>query len=117
VVTTNVAQRNVVISLGSVACGTPLAVTRTLRLDIVKAYVQGSCKIMYKRIGYFLIVASMMVLFVFAASYQVNDPDYKLLLGGLVIIFIGVFMVIKNRRASEKADRFRMLRRMRSRKK
>ena len=72
---------------------------------------------MYLRIGYFFITASVIVLFVFAASYQVNDPDYKLLLSGLGIIFIGIVMVIRNRRTSEKADRFRMLGRMRSRKK
>ena len=72
---------------------------------------------MLSRVGYFLIMISIIMLFVFAASYQVNKPDYGLLLGGLLVIFIGVVIVIKNRRPSEKADRFRTIRKIRSRKK
>ena len=69
---------------------------------------------MFKRIGYFLIMISFIVLFVFIASYQIDQPDYSLLLLGLALIFLGIFMVIKNRKQTEKADRFRLVRRMRN---
>ena len=74
---------------------------------------------MYLRVGYFFIMVSVIVLFIFVASYQTDDhdPNYGLLLGGLLMIFVGIVMVIRNRRPSEKAERFRMIRKMRSRKK
>ena len=72
---------------------------------------------MFLRVGYFFIIVSLVVLFTFGASYQVDEPRYSLLLVGLALIFIGILMVIRNRQPSEKADRFRMFRKMRSRKK
>jgi hypothetical protein len=72
---------------------------------------------MFMRIGIFFIMISVIVLFIFVASYQVDDPNYSLLLGGLALIFIGIFMVIRNRRPTEKAERFRTIRKLRSRKK
>lgn len=60
---------------------------------------------------------SMIVLFAFFASYMVDTPNYSLLLGGLTLIFIGIFIVLRNRQPSEKAIRFRMVRKMRSRNK
>ncbi|MFC1996508.1 hypothetical protein ACFLXI_02735 [Chloroflexota bacterium] len=71
---------------------------------------------MFMRIGYFFIIVSLIVLFAFVASYQVDNPDYSLLLGGCALLFIGIFMVIRNRRPSEKAERFRMVHKARSRK-
>lgn len=70
---------------------------------------------MYERIGYFFIIVSLLVLFLFVASYQVDEPNYSLMVIGLFFIFIGIVMVVKNHRPSEKAERFRMLRKMRSR--
>ena len=72
---------------------------------------------MFIRVGYFFIMISMIVLFAFVASYMVDTPNYKFLLGGLAMIFIGVFIVVRNRQPSEKAVRFRMVRKMRSRNK
>ena len=72
---------------------------------------------MFVRVGYFFIMVSLIVLFVFFASYQVETPQYNLLLAGLALIFIGVFMILRNRQKSEKAGRFRMVHKMRSRKK
>lgn len=69
------------------------------------------------RIGYFFIMISLLVLFIFAASYQIDDPKYSLLLGGLALIFMGIFMVVRKRRPSEKAERFRTIQKMRSRNK
>lgn len=72
---------------------------------------------MLVRVGYFFIMVSLLVLFVFGASYQVDAPNYKLLLSGLALIFIGVFLVIKNRPPSEDTGRFRRFRKTRSREK
>ena len=72
---------------------------------------------MLLRIGVFFIMISLVVLFVFVASYQIDNPSYSLLLGGLALIFVGVFMVIRNRRPSEGTGRFRSIRKLRSRKK
>ena len=71
---------------------------------------------MLVRVGIFFITISLVVLFVFVASYQVDTPRYSLLLGGFVLILIGVFMIIRNRQPPEKAERFRIFRKMRSRK-
>ena len=70
---------------------------------------------MFLRVGYFFIIVSVIVLFVFAASYQTEDPNYSLLFGGLLLISIGIVITIKNRRPSEKSERFRMLHKLRSR--
>ena len=72
---------------------------------------------MIVRVGYFFIMVSLIVLFAFVASYQVDTPNYSLLLVGLGFIFFGIIIVIKNRQRPEKAERFRLVRRMRSKNK
>jgi LPXTG-motif cell wall-anchored protein len=72
---------------------------------------------MFVRVGYFFIIVSLIVLFVFFASYQVETPQYNLLLAGLALIFIGVFIIIRNRKNSEKAGRFRKVNKIPSRQK
>jgi hypothetical protein len=70
---------------------------------------------MYVRIGYFFILVSLVVLFLFVASFQVGDPDFRLLLVGLAMLFTGIFAVRRNRKPSERTGRFRMFGKIRSR--
>lgn len=70
---------------------------------------------MFVRIGYFFILVSLGVLFLFVASFQVGTPNFRLLLVGLVLLFTGIFVVRRNREPSEGTGRFRMFGRMRSR--
>jgi uncharacterized membrane protein HdeD (DUF308 family) len=72
---------------------------------------------MLVRVGYFFFLVGLLVLFVFVASYQVDAPRYSLLLGGLALVISGIFLVVKNRPASEDAGRFRRFRKTRSGKK
>jgi hypothetical protein len=72
---------------------------------------------MFERVGYFFIMVSGIVLFVFVASYMVDTPNYYLFLGGVALLIIGFYIVRRNRQQPEKAERFGLVRKMRSRKK
>jgi hypothetical protein len=69
------------------------------------------------RIGFFFASVGALILFVFAASYMIEEPHYYSCLGGMVCLVLGIVMIIRNRKPSEKAERFRYVRKMRNRKK
>jgi hypothetical protein len=69
------------------------------------------------RIGVFFTSIGALILFVFVASYMSDAPRYEFCLGGMLCLALGIFMVIKYRKPPEKADRFRSIRKIRSRKK
>jgi len=69
------------------------------------------------RIGVFFTSVGALILFIFAASYMTNEPRYDICLGGMAVLALGMFLIIRYRRPSEKAERFRSIRKMRSRKK
>lgn len=69
------------------------------------------------RIGFFFASVGALVLFVFAASYMIEEPRYDVCVGGMACLGLGIVMIIRNRKPSERAERFRYIRKMRSRKK
>ena len=72
---------------------------------------------MFERVGYFLIIVSLFVYFAFFASYQSGSSNFYWLFGGIILMALGIIIVRRNRQPSEKAERFRTVRKMRSRKK
>jgi hypothetical protein len=69
------------------------------------------------RIGVFFTSIGALILFIFAASHMIGEPRYEFCAGGIFCLGLGIFMIIRNRKPSEKAERFRYVRKMRSRKK
>jgi hypothetical protein len=69
------------------------------------------------RIGVFFTSVGALILFVFTASYMTDAARYEVCLGGLACLGLGVFLMIKYRHPAEKSDRFRYIRKLRSRKK
>jgi hypothetical protein len=72
---------------------------------------------MGRQIGMFLVLIGIIVAFIFAASYQLNEPDYSYCLAGVIVVALGAFLIYRNRRTPEPAERFRLMGRLRNRRK
>lgn len=72
---------------------------------------------MGRQIGLFFLVVGLLVVFIFAASFQVNQPEYVACLIGLASLMLGAFLIYRYRRRPAETDRFRLIGKMRNRKK
>ena len=72
---------------------------------------------MGRQIGLFFLFVGVIVVFVFAASLQVDSPEYVLCLIGLASLMLGAFLIYRYRRRPAETDRFRLVGKMRNRKK
>ena len=72
---------------------------------------------MGRQVGSFFLFVGALVAFVFAASYQIGSPEYTYCLIGLSLISLGAFMIYKSQRKPHEAERFRLIKKMRDRKK
>jgi uncharacterized membrane protein YfcA len=66
---------------------------------------------MGRQVGMFFLFVGMIVVFVFAASLQLGSPEYSYCLIGLLLVILGGYLIYRNRRTPEPAERFRILRR------
>jgi len=68
---------------------------------------------MYYRwqIGQFLIYIGLIALILFFITDQVNNPYYLVFCAGVLIIFLGIFVMWRNRNPAPPSGRFRLLRR------
>jgi hypothetical protein len=69
------------------------------------------------RIGQFFFLVGLLVIFMFAASLANETPQGTYLLIGLPTTILGLFIMFKSRQPPGESQRFRRIRKMRSRKK
>jgi hypothetical protein len=69
------------------------------------------------RIGYFFAMVGALILFIFAASYMNQTPQFNICVIGAIPFALGVFLIIRYRKRGGEAERFRYIRKMRSRNK
>jgi hypothetical protein len=69
------------------------------------------------RIGEYLLFIGLIVLIVFFITDQVDAPNYWFFCSGVLIVLIGAFYMWHGRIPPEKAERFRMFRRMKEKQK
>jgi len=69
------------------------------------------------RIGEFLLFIGLIFLTVFYMTDQAGAPNYLLFCSGVPIVLIGAFYMWRGRKPPEKAERFRIFRRLRERQK
>lgn len=72
---------------------------------------------MGRQIGFFFLVVGLIIVFMFAASFQVGRPEYFLCLMGLASLMLGAFLAYRYRRTQTSANRFRMINKMRRKEK
>ena len=72
---------------------------------------------MGRQIGLFFLFVGVIVVFVFAASFQVGSPEYILCLIGLASLMLGALLIFRYRRTPTESDRFRLIGKVRDRKK
>lgn len=63
-----------------------------------------------RRVGQFFFFISLIVLVVFFATVQAQQPQYELFLVGLVGIVLGGALTLRNRTSAPSVERFRTLR-------
>jgi hypothetical protein len=68
---------------------------------------------MFKRLGQFLILIGVLTLAIFWFSLRAGDTDINYLLVGLPSFLLGVLLVLRGR-SQQSSERFRTLRRLRS---
>ena len=69
------------------------------------------------RIGQFFFLVGVLVMFVFAVSLANETPQGNLLLVGLAATGLGIFIMYKNRQSPGESQRFRRIRKLRSKNK
>lgn len=69
------------------------------------------------RIGEFLLFIGLITLIVFYITDQVGEPNYLYFCSGALVFLIGAFYMWHGRNPPEKADRFKLIRRIREKQK
>jgi hypothetical protein len=62
------------------------------------------------RIGQFLLFIALIILIIFFATDQAQEPVYSYFCSGIILLFAGLFLIWRNRKPPPPSERFRILR-------
>lgn len=61
------------------------------------------------RVGQFFLTIGLVVLVLFWATGEVNQPDWSFFCGGALAVALGVLLIVRDRPPPQETGRFRMI--------